>query len=258
MVSLLFLGLAILIVLFPRWNAQQKQDMIRRWSIWMTQILGVKVVSRCATQSTASLNLSDIPGPFLLASNHVSWLDIFVIDSVRPVSFVAKSDIKHWPVIGLLCSMAGTIFVERTLRHAVRDVLAHMRQELANGRCVGVFPEGTTGDMTALLPFHANLLQAAIAGQTTILPVALSYVTAQGDTDLNALFVEPIGFFDSVLRITGAGTTRVNLTVCDPVPFTSDLTRHTVAKLCFERINQALGKPDPSLAASADSAIPGH
>jgi 1-acyl-sn-glycerol-3-phosphate acyltransferase len=262
MVATLFLGLAILIVLFPRWNSQQKQDMIRRWANWIIHILGVKVVNRVVSQglsqSAAGASLNQIPGPFLLASNHISWLDIFVIDSVRPVSFVAKSDIKQWPVIGALCARAGTIFVERSLRHAVRDVLHHMRQELENGRCVGVFPEGTTGNMTALLPFHANLLQAAIAQQTTILPVALSYVTAQGELDLNALFVEPIGFFDSVLRISGVATTTVNLTVCEPVLFTAELTRHSAAQLCFERINRALGKHDPLPVKSDGSSVQPH
>jgi 1-acyl-sn-glycerol-3-phosphate acyltransferase len=244
MVAVLFLGLAILIFLFPRWSPLQRQNMIRRWSNWIIHIVGVRVV--CISASGAKLE--QFSGPFLLAANHISWLDIFVVDSIRPVNFVAKSDIKQWPLIGSLCDRAGTIFVERTRRHAVRKVLDDMADVLAKGGCVGVFPEGTTGDMRTLMPFHANLLQAAISQQTIILPIALAYVDTHGEIDLNALFTEPITFTQSVFRISGAAQTLVQLYVCEPIHPEPSLTRHRAAQLCTERINLALGRSGPALA----------
>ncbi len=236
--AVLLIGLFILIVLFPRWNATQRQNMIRRWSNWIMGILNVEVFAVTAGAQT----LNTLPAPYLLAANHISWLDIFVVDSIWPVSFVAKSDIKQWPLIGKLCDLAGTIFVERTRRHAVRQVLDDMGAKLTAGFCVGVFPEGTTGNQKEVLPFHANLLEAAVRTQTPIVPVALAYVREDGQDDPNALFVEPINFVDSVLTITGAPGMRVKLVVCETVILTQEQTRHDAAHLCYERINAALGK----------------
>jgi len=101
----------------------------------------------------------------------------------RHCRFVAKSDIKQWPLIGTLSTGGGTLYIERENRRDAMRVVHHMRESLAAGEIVGVFPEGTTGDGKQVLPFHANLFQAAISAGAPVQPVALRYVDAQTGTD---------------------------------------------------------------------------
>jgi len=114
----------------------------------------------------------------LLMANHISWLDIAIVHAVRYCRFVAKSDLKHWPVIGTLTVGVGTLFIERENRRDAMRVVLTMANSLRAGDVVAVFPEGTTSDGTGLLPFYANLTQAAISAQVPIQPLALQFVDA--------------------------------------------------------------------------------
>jgi 1-acyl-sn-glycerol-3-phosphate acyltransferase len=115
-----------------------------------------------------------------LASNHISWLDIVVIHAARHCRFISKSEIQHWPLVGTLATGAGTLYIERESRRDAMRVVHHMAERLQAGEVLAVFPEGTTGDGTHVLPFHANLLQAAIAVNAPIQPVALQFADSQG------------------------------------------------------------------------------
>jgi 1-acyl-sn-glycerol-3-phosphate acyltransferase len=114
-------------------------------------------------------------GPLLVVSNHLSWLDIFVINAACPCRFVAKADVKKWPVIGALVERSGTLFIERENRRDALRVVHRMAACLQAGERLAVFPEGTTSDGQEILPFHANLLQAAVTTDSPILPVGVSY-----------------------------------------------------------------------------------
>ena len=114
-------------------------------------------------------------GPVLLSANHVSWLDILAIDAVEPVRFVSKADVRHWPVLGWMIGCGGTLFIERERKRDAMRVVHQVAQALRAGETLAVFPEGTTSDGTGLLPFHANLLQAAISTETPGQAVALRY-----------------------------------------------------------------------------------
>jgi 1-acyl-sn-glycerol-3-phosphate acyltransferase len=110
-----------------------------------------------------------------MVANHISWLDILVMDAAHPARFVSKADVKRWPVLGALITGAGTLYIERESRRDAMRVVHQMAAALAAKDTLAVFPEGTTGDGRELLPFHANLIQAAIATQSPVLPVALQY-----------------------------------------------------------------------------------
>ena len=99
--------------------------------------------------------------PALVLANHVSWLDIIVLGSLRPLSFVAKSEIAGWPLVGTLARLQRTIFVDRARRGATASVNAAMGCRLAAGELIVLFAEGTTGDGTRLLPFRSALVGAA-------------------------------------------------------------------------------------------------
>ncbi len=112
----------------------------------------------------------------LWVANHVSWVDIFVLNSVRPVSFIAKSDIRRWPLIGWLVAGAGTVFIERGQRQAVRLVGEQMKARFERGDVVGLFPEGTTSPGFDVMPFHSSLFDAALRAHVDIQPVALRFL----------------------------------------------------------------------------------
>jgi len=97
----------------------------------------------------------------LIVANHVSWLDISVLGAERPVCFVAKSEVRGWPVIGFLSSLQHTLFIDRSRRSATADVAAQMGARLSAGEAVVLFAEGTTGDGTRILPMRSSLLGAA-------------------------------------------------------------------------------------------------
>lgn len=160
-------GLWIIRSEFGRLTPPQTQLLVREWSRRMLGILGVELVVQGAPPTH---------GPLLMVANHISWLDILVLNAAHPSRFVSKSDVKSWPLLGSLITGAGTLYIERESRRDAMRVVHHMAERLRAGDILTVFPEGTTGDGHALLPFHANLLQAAITANVPVLPVALGFV----------------------------------------------------------------------------------
>ncbi|KAB1076221.1 lysophospholipid acyltransferase family protein [Methylobacterium planeticum] len=101
--------------------------------------------------------------PALVLSNHISWLDIIALGSLRPLSFVAKSEIAGWPLVGTLARLQRTVFIDRARRTATASVNATVGNRLAEGDLIVLFAEGTTGDGNRLLPFRSSLVGAARA-----------------------------------------------------------------------------------------------
>ena len=144
----------------------------------------------------------------LLVANHISWLDILVMHAARYCRFVSKADVKRWPLIGTLATGGGTIYIERESRRDALRVVHHMAESLKRGEVVAVFPEGTTSDGLALLPFHGNLIQAAIsAGCAGAAGGAeLSGCHGPATANLSPCYVGDDTLMGSVWRtLTGAG-----------------------------------------------------
>ena len=154
-------------LLFPRWNQQRRDATVQAWAQRMLRILGIPLHVQ---------GRPPVQGPVLLVANHMSWLDILVMHAARHCRFVSKADVKHWPLIGTLATGGGTLYIEREKRRDAMRVVHHMAESLERGEIVAVFPEGTTGDGAALLPFHGNLVQAAISAGAPVQPVALRYL----------------------------------------------------------------------------------
>jgi 1-acyl-sn-glycerol-3-phosphate acyltransferase len=115
-------------------------------------------------------------GPLLLVANHVSWVDILALHSVCPCRFVAKADVERWPLVGILVTGGGTLYVKRESRRDAMRVVHRMAQALKDGDILAVFPEGTTSDGSSVLPFHSGLIQAAISADAPVQPVAMQIV----------------------------------------------------------------------------------
>jgi len=114
-----------------------------------------------------------------MAANHISWLDILVMHAACHCRFVAKSEIRSWPLVGVLTTGGGSLYIERGSRNDAMRVVHQMADALCQGQVLAVFPEGVTGDGITVLPFHANLLQAAISAEAPIQPIALQFFDAQ-------------------------------------------------------------------------------
>ena len=125
--------------------------------------------------------------PTIVLSNHVSWLDIPVIGSLHPLSFIAKSEVEGWPVVGLFAKLQRTVFIDRQRRKATAEVNDALAHRLVKGEAIVLFAEGTTSDGPRLLPFRSSLVGAA---QTALMhdsvervylqPLAVSYIRRNG------------------------------------------------------------------------------
>ncbi len=159
-------GILIVLLRFPSLDEQGRQAQIQWWSQGMLRCLGMRLEVQGRFRS----------GGTLIVANHISWMDIMAIHAVCPrARFVSKADVQDWPLVNKLVDCAGTLYIRREQRRDAMRAMHEMAQALKDGHCVAVFPEGTTGDGRALLPFHANLLQAAIAVEAPVQPVALRY-----------------------------------------------------------------------------------
>ena len=166
-------AVAVTAVVYPFLSRAQRGAHVRRWSRQLLAILGVRLKMHGVPPRA-------IDAPAMIVANHVSWLDIFALNTVHAMRFVAKSEIRQWPVIGWLSKQGGTLFIERTRHRHLADINQHVAVALRAGDLFAVFPEGrvTTGDR--LLPFHASLLQPALACNAQLFPVAIRYTRADG------------------------------------------------------------------------------
>jgi 1-acyl-sn-glycerol-3-phosphate acyltransferase len=183
---------------FPQMDDAARGQRVQAWSLQVLKVLGITL----RVQGTPPAQ-----GPLLLVANHISWLDIAVIHAAGYCRFVSKSDVKHWPIVGTLATGAGTLYIERESRRDAMRVVHHMAERLRAGEVVAVFPEGTTGDGRAMLPFHANLLQAAISADVPVLPLALRFIDVHtGALHFAPSFVGNETLLGSLWRTLGADT----------------------------------------------------
>ncbi len=131
-----------------RWRVRWQGGVFQLWSRALCRILGVRVAAR-----------GPVPRPpFVLVSNHLSYLDIIVLGTRLPCVFVAKAEIDAWPVFGALCRSVGTIFIERQAKRRLPEILGQVERALEAGQGVVIFPEGTSGAGDVVLPFRSSLL----------------------------------------------------------------------------------------------------
>jgi 1-acyl-sn-glycerol-3-phosphate acyltransferase len=188
---LLVTGLLIELLIFPFLSATGREFCIKHWSRAVLWVSGVRMTTRGAAPQ----------GACQIAANHSSWLDILTINSLQAAQFVSKAEVRSWPVLGLLSARAGTHFIERSKRRAVHAVLQGMVQALQAGRTVAVFPEGTTNDGRSLLPFHANLIQAALDAGVPLKPLAIQYKNSEGRLSEALEYVGDTSFVTSMWRV---------------------------------------------------------
>jgi len=209
-----------------------RSGLIRWWSGRLMRIFGFRIV-RFGTP---------LPGAVLYVANHISWLDIVLMLSQRAVSFVAKSEIDRWPLVGWLASCAGTIFHRRGNTDSLNRVMARVVERLRDGAPVGVFPEGGSGHGDRVGTFHARIFQTALDAGVPVQPVALRY----GDDsrqDPRVPFAAGEKFLTNFLRLLGGPPMDAEVHFLDPVESTPD-ARRRMADESRARIVATLGYGD--------------
>lgn len=142
---------------------------LHRWSRFACRVLGIRITAR-----------GSMPPSGLLVCNHLSYLDIVVLSSVQPCAFVAKRDVAAWPLFGWLAHAAGTIFVDRERRLSSFNVVGLLKDAIASGSLVVLFPEGTSSDGTTVLPFKSALLESVVQLRCPVATAAMEYALDDG------------------------------------------------------------------------------
>jgi len=222
LLSTVLWGFLAVLLIYPLVDSNRRLAIKRSWSRHMLRCCGLRFRLIAADDGSVVPDNGE-----LVAMNHISFIDILVLDALRPVHFIAKSEIRAWPVIGTLCVRTGTIFIERGKRHAVHDVLKKMSQELQAGEVVSFFPEGTTSDGRSLLPFHANLFEAAVRAQAPVRPLVIDYLQ-DGHRSLIPAFIDDLSLVDCAMAVLSASGLEVRMKVLDAIP-SEGLSRHELA-----------------------------
>ena len=231
LLATVFWGFLAVLVLYPLIKKDQQRAVKKAWSHQMLKACGLDFKVEASPEGFHEPQ----PGE-LVVMNHISFIDILALDALRPVHFIAKSEIRAWPVIGTLCERTGTIFIERGKRHAVHDVLKTMASELNQNEVVSFFPEGTTGDGTQLLPFHANLFEAAVRSGAPVRPVVISYRQYGLPTTIPA-FIDDLSLVDCALAVFRAKGLSISMRVLDRIS-SEGLSRHELAARVREAMHQ--------------------
>ncbi len=198
------------------------------WSAGLLRVIGIATSVEGAPPGSTEKGA-------MLAANHVSWLDIFALSGVRPTRFVAKSEIRDWPMAGWIAERAGTLFIRRERRRDTSRINELVHGALADGDCVGLFPEGTTTEGDRLLRFHSSLFEAAVANHARVHPAAVRYEHADGSLCRAMAFVGETSFAQSL-----------GLVICQ---------RGIVARLAFAPPLETAGSTRREIAAAAEDSV---
>ena len=205
-----FQGVATTAFVFPLIDLPKRRVLIRRWSHKLLRLM--RIEARVRGMPTAGL-----PGNLLIVANHISWLDIFVLNTVEPGRFIAKAELKSWPLVGLMIAGCGTLFLNRASRRDAHRINDKAREVLAAGDTITIFPEGTTTDGTTLLPFHGSLLQPVVDAEGHVQSIAIRYSHTDGTYSDAPAYVGDTTFMASFWRVLGVRNLVVELTLPPPL-----------------------------------------
>lgn len=218
---------ALTVLLVFGWARPSRRRALRqRWSARLLGILSIRLELQGAPL---------VPGAMLVA-NHVSWVDIFVINALAPAAFVSKAEVRHWPLIGWLAARNDTVFLRRGSRGHAKIVNGEIAAILAAGGLVAVFPEGTTTDGSHVLHFHGALLQPALDADHPVQPVALAYVDSDGRRSLAPAYHGDISLGQSIAAIVAARGLVARVTTAPALPANAATDRRELARETRERI----------------------
>ena len=230
-------GLIAVGVVFPRVSARRRATITGWWARKVLRILNILLSIHGARPRRSAHNL-------IVAANHISWVDIFVINAAQPSRFIAKAEIRDWPIAGWLADKAGTIFIRRTRRSDTAKINETMHNVLAEGATIGFFPEGTTTSGDKLLKFHTSLFEPAVANAATIAPAAIRYRASDGEPPDAVVFVDELSFAESVALIISEKSMIAEITFAPQIE-AAGLSRRQLALKSEVAIARILNLPLP-------------
>ena len=205
------------------------QVSVRRWMGGLAWIFGLRVRS----------DGKPLAGGALFVANHVSWLDIVVLHSQHMMGFIAKAEIRGWPLIGWLAAQGESIFLERGNGDSLSQVMGVAVQRLQEGRAVGAFPEGGTRDGAALGNFHARIFAVAVEAAAPVQPVAICFgLGASAQTSI--AFAPRERFVGNFFRMLGEPVKPVQVRFLEPILPGTCPSRRDIAATAQARVAEAM------------------
>ena len=205
---LLAIVLCISMIILPR---SVSLILIQYWAKRLLRILKIKI-----TLSGEVLRFLS-GDSYLVVSNHISWLDIPVIFSLKPITFVSATEVKTWPIIGILAKISGAIFVDRDRRASLPEVIQAMNHHFKNDKqSICIFPEGVTSNGYQVLPFKSNLFQSAFESDKLLLPLSIKYKENNVITNRTS-FHGSTTLFQSFKRVAKSNHIEVEIDIGHPV-----------------------------------------
>ena len=213
-----------LFVVSQRWTS--------KWFHSCARILGLEV--------SVAGNLP-VPGS-LIAPNHLGYVDIIALGSIRPCFFVAKRDVESWPVVGALFKSSDHVGVPRDASKGLKAANDRVRERLEAGASVCVFLEGTSSGGGSVLPFRTPLLQPAIESGAAVVPVGIRWSTARPDIEIadDVAYWKDHAFVPHVWRLMGLNGIRVHIAFGEPIK-TEGSDRRELAAEVREAVLRLLG-----------------
>lgn len=242
------MGLTLAALVLPFISKSVNLQLIKWWCGGLLRAFNIKV-SMHGEVPAADTN------SVMFVANHISWSDIHALNSIIPLRFIAKSDIKSWPVFGYLVRKSNTIFVERGKRQEAGRIVELTKDSLLAGDNVCFFPEGTTTDGTGagghgiqghdvnrmslqgspVLPFKSSVLQAAIDANGTIWPVAIHYSHADGGINTQMAYAGETTLIESMQNVLRQKNPAVALHFLTPIQ-TKDQNRRDITQAAYDAI----------------------
>ncbi|CAB3780786.1 hypothetical protein LMG28614_01090 [Paraburkholderia ultramafica] len=223
-------GMWIVATRFPRAGAERRHALNRAWSLKMLRLCGMRLVVH---NDSARLERGA-----LVVANHISWIDIYVINAWRPTPFVSKAEIRQWPLVGWLAQQLDTVFIQREKRSDAKRIMHELSARLSAGELMCVFPEGTTSNGLALLPFHANMFQAAVSAAAPVQPLCIMYEDAHGRQSTAPAYIDDLSLADSLNLLLRGGPLTAHVYV--GAPLVPGVDRRALAAQAEQAIAAAL------------------
>lgn len=180
----------------------------------------------------------------IAVANHVSWLDVVLMVHEPKLHFVAKSEVKDWPVIGFMTQILGTLFIRRDNKFQVYRSLPKAQRLIQQGDTIMVFPEGTTTTGHSLLPFYPMMFDLAVRERGLVQPIAIRYWNQKGEISQQAAFIDEDGILTSIFRLLTAKVTYAQVHYL-PVMDGSTMSRKDLAKFSKQAIQASLDLSSP-------------
>src|SRR5579859_532944 len=202
-----------------RLSEKTRIEVLHRWSRRTLPRMGIRV---------------EVTGPptvaGLIASNHLSYLDILVYSAIAPCAFVSKREVRSWPAVGWIATLAGTIYVDRSRRSETHTIQPEIQSALSGGLRLFLFPEGTSSDCSRVFPFHSSLFQPAVDLQAPVSAAHIAYTIPDGDSRTEACYWGTMRLFPHLINLLGKHS------VTAAVNFSQNIFRFTDRKQAAQQM----------------------